>query len=296
MARLFIFGYGYCARHFLRGRDASIARVAATVTSRDRADALSTDRIELLPFSDAETDPRIPGRIAESDTLLVSVPPGEQGDPVLGAYRGAILRSRALARIVYLSTIGVYGDHGGDWVDESAGCISTNPRNVLRLEAENGWRTLGGESGKTVHVLRLAGIYGPGRNALEDLRNGTARRIVKKGQIFNRIHVEDIARAIGACFASPGPGAVWNVVDDEPSPPQDVVAYAATLLGIEPPAEIPFGTAELSPAARSFYADSRRCSNRAIKETLGVTLAFPTYREGLRALNDALAGGMPSPP
>ncbi|HEY5995687.1 MAG TPA: SDR family oxidoreductase, partial [Candidatus Deferrimicrobiaceae bacterium] len=282
--RLFLFGYGYCANHFLRAFGDSLDRATATVTSVDRADALSTDRLELLPFSSAGSDPRIPGRIAESDALLVSIPPGERGDPALRAFRDAILRSRPLSRIVYLSTIGVYGDHGGGWVDETTACIPTNPRNVLRLEAESDWRSLGSESGKAVHVLRLGGIYGPGRNALEDVRNGTARRIVKPGAVFNRIHVEDAARTIAACLAHPGPGGVWNVVDDEPSPPQDVVAYAASLAGVEPPPETPFETAELSPMARSFYADSRRCSNRALKRELGVTLAFPTYREGLRAL------------
>lgn len=291
MTRLFVFGFGYCARHYLEGPGATAGRVTGTVTSRDAASALSFGRVEILPFSPAGSDPRIPGRLAESDALLVSVPPGERGDPALNAFREALLRSPGLRRIVYLSTIGVYGDHGGRWIDESAGCHPSGPRTLARLEAENGWRALGEESGKAVHVLRLAGIYGPGRNALEDLRNGTARRIVKPGQIFNRIHVSDIARAIAACFAHPGPGGVWNVADDEPAPPQDVVAYAAGLLGIPPPPEIPFGSADLSPMARSFYADSKRCSNRALKEVLGVTLAYPTYREGLRALVDAPASG-----
>jgi nucleoside-diphosphate-sugar epimerase len=296
MARLFIFGYGYSARHFLRGAGAPQERVTGTVTSRDRADAFSGDRIELLRFSADESDPGIPGRLAESDVLLVSIPPGEHGDPALSAFREAILRSRTLSRIVYLSTIGVYGDHGGGWVDESTPCVPSGPRSVARLEAEQGWRELGAESGKVVHVLRLAGIYGPGRNALEELRTGTARRIVKPGQIFNRIHVSDIAGTIVTCFASSGPGGTWNVTDDEPAPPQDVVAYAAALLGIPPPPEVPFEAAELSPMARSFYADSKRCSNRALKETLGVRLAYPTYREGLRALHDALAGREPVSP
>jgi dTDP-4-dehydrorhamnose reductase len=296
MPRIFIFGYGYCARHFLRGADPPPERAAGTVTSRDRAAARSGERIELLPFSPSEADPRIPGRLAESDALLVSIPPGEHGDPALAAYREAILRAPGLSRIVYLSTIGVYGDHGGAWIDESTPCTPTHPRNAARIEAEKAWRALGEESGKAVHVLRLAGIYGPGRNALVELRNGTARRIVKPGQIFNRIHVADIARTIGACLASPGPGGTWNVADDEPAPPQDVVAYAATLLGVPPPPEIPFETAELSPMARAFYADSKRCSNRALKETLGVALAYPTYREGLRSLADAPADGEPGFP
>jgi len=296
MTRLFIFGYGYCARHYLSGPGARHARATGTVTSRDRANALSSDRIELLPFSPAEADTRIPGRLAESDALLVSIPPGEHGDPALAAFRDTIFRSPSLSHIVYLSTIGVYGDHGGGWVDEKTACTPSSPRNVVRLAAENGWRALGAESGKALHVLRLAGIYGPGRTALEELRNGTARRIVKPGQIFNRIHVADIARTIAACFASPGPGGIWNVTDDEPAPPQDVVAYAAMLLGIPPPPEISFDAAELSPMARSFYADSKRCSNRALKETLSVTLAYPTYREGLRALDDATAEGNPVSP
>lgn len=296
MRRLFIFGYGYCAQHYLGGGGTLPESVTGTVTSRDRANALSGGRIELLPFSPAESDLRIPGRLAESDALLVSIPPGEHGDPALAAFREAILGSHTLSRIVYLSTVGVYGDHGGAWIDEAATCRPSNPRNVARIAAENGWRALGAESGKVVHVLRLAGIYGPGRNALEELRNGTARRVVKPGQRFNRIHVADIARTIAACFAGPGPGGTWNVTDDEPAPPQDVVAYAAALLGIPPPPEIPFEAAELSPMARSFYADSKRCSNRALKETLGVTLAYPTYREGLIALKDAPGGREPVSP
>ncbi len=296
MTRLFIFGYGYCAHHYLNGAAHPPEGVTGTVTSRDRANALSGDRLELLPFSPSEADPRIPGRLAESDALLASIPPGEHGDPALAAFRDAISGSSTLTRIVYLSTIGVYGDHEGSWIDESTQCIPSNPRNVTRLEAENGWRALGAESGKAVYVLRLAGIYGPGRNALEELRNGTARRIVKPGQLFNRIHVADIARTIAACFASPGPGGTWNVTDDEPAPPQDVVSYAAALLGIPPPPEIPFESAELSPMARSFYADSKRCSNRDLKATLGVRLAYPTYREGLRAMCDASAAGKPFSP
>jgi nucleoside-diphosphate-sugar epimerase len=290
MSRLFLFGFGYCARHFLRAFEASGGGATATATSRDGAGAPAAGRVELLAFSPAGSDPRIPGRIAESAALLASIPPDERGDPAMRAFRDAILRSPTLERIVYLSSTGVYGDHGGAWIDETAACVPSDARSALRLEAENGWRSVGSESGKAVHVLRLGGIYGPGRNALEDLRNGTARRVVKPGLAFNRIHVEDIARAIAACLANRGPGGTWNVVDDEPAPPQDVVAYAAALAGVEPPPEIPFEAAGLSTAARAFYADSKRCANRALRRELGVTLAYPTYREGLRALNAGLAG------
>jgi nucleoside-diphosphate-sugar epimerase len=184
----------------------------------------------------------------------------------------------------------VYGDHGGAWIDETAPPNPTSARSRRRLAAEEAWLALGRRTGKPVQVFRLAGIYGPRRNPLAQLAAGTATRIVKPGQIFNRIHVDDIAAALAASLDRPRAGAVYNVADDEPAPPQDVVAYAASLAGVVPPAEIPFDEASLSPMARSFYAETKRVSNRLLKQELGLTLRYPTYREGLAALRAAGEG------
>jgi nucleoside-diphosphate-sugar epimerase len=185
---------------------------------------------------------------------------------------------------VYLSTVGVYGDHGGAWIDESASLKPTSERAKRRVAAEQAWTAFGEEHGVTVQLHRLAGIYGPGRNQIEDLRNGTARRIVKPGQVFNRIHVEDIAGAAMAGFLKPDIAGAFNICDNEPCPPQDVVAYGADLLGIPPPPETPFETAVLSEMARSFYSESKRCSNRRLRDVLGYAMRYPTYREGLKSL------------
>ena len=222
--------------------------------------------------------------MAQADALLVSVQPGKANDPVLASFGAAVARSQALRSIVYLSTIGVYGDHGGAWIDESAATEPVNPRQSARIEAEKAWLALGSETGKRVTVLRLAGIYGPGRNALDDLRQGEARRIDKPGQVFNRIHVEDIGRAIAAALDGPGSRRIFNVTDDEPAPAPDVVAYAARLMGLTPPPLIPFAEAEMSPMARTFYSANRRVSNAALRTELGVDLAHPTFRSGLDAL------------
>jgi nucleoside-diphosphate-sugar epimerase len=203
---------------------------------------------------------------------------------VLTHFESAITAAPDLQCIIYLSSIGVYGDANGTWIDEDAPTEPNSARNRARVIVEQEWITFGTRAGKKVTILRLAGIYGPGRNALVNLRGGKARRIVKSGQVFNRIHVEDIARAIEAAFAANAPGGIFNITDDEPAPPQDVIAYAAELLGVEPPTEIPFESADLAPMARSFYSSNKRVSNRRLKEQLRVRLCYPTYREGLRAL------------
>jgi nucleoside-diphosphate-sugar epimerase len=200
---------------------------------------------------------------------------------------------RRLSAIVYLSTIGVYGDHGGAWIDETSRASPRSERGRDRLAAETQWIALGASIDVPVHILRLAGIYGPGRNLLLKLRAGEARRIVKPGQTFNRAHVEDIAQAIGLTLVAGGRGEVWNVADDEPSPPQDVIAFAAGLLGLPPPPEEPFETADMTPMARSFYADNKRVSIAKLKKQLGFAPKYPSYREGLRALAEAGEGGAP---
>ena len=218
--------------------------------------------------------------------LLVSVPPGSSSDPVLARYGRRLAAIKRPQLILYLSTIGVYGDRGGEWVDEEALPTPLSERSKVRVQAEKAWATLAKDRAKPVHLLRLSGIYGPGRTPLVNLREGRAHRYVKPGQVFNRIHVDDIAATLAALIARPGQGGshAWNVTDDEPAPPQDVVTFAATMMGVEPPPAQDFATADLSPMARSFYGESKRCSNRKIKEVLGVELAYPTYREGIAAL------------
>jgi nucleoside-diphosphate-sugar epimerase len=280
---LFIFGLGYTSQHFLDGHGPEFEKITATVRDPQRAHALSHDALDVFALDGTTADPRIAAALAGADRLLVSVPPDAAGDPVLAHFREVLARSPALTHIVYLSTVGVYGDHAGAWIDETTQCNPANDRSQWRLAAEAQWTAFGRETGKSVHVLRLSGIYGPGQNALVNLKARTARRIVKPGQVFNRIHVADIGRAIDASFRTKGLG-VWNITDDEPAPPQDVVLYAANLLGVEPPPEIAFETANMSPMARSFYGECKRVRNGAMKERLGVALAYPSYREALDAL------------
>jgi nucleoside-diphosphate-sugar epimerase len=275
MSSLFCFGLGYTARALARAVEAKRWTVAGT--SRDGA-APGT-----IAF-DGEGD--LPAEALDGVThILVSVPPDGRGDPVLRRCRAELVaRARGLAWIGYLSTTGVYGDHGGGWVDEDTPRAPLSERARRRVEAEDHWLALYRDHGLPVHVFRLAGIYGPGRNQLAAVLNGSARRIVKPNQLFSRIHVDDIVGVLEASMAHLNPGRVYNVADDEPAPPQDVVAFAAGLLGRPAPPEVAFETAELSPMARSFYGESKRVSNRRIKQELGYRLVYPTYREGLTAL------------
>jgi dTDP-4-dehydrorhamnose reductase len=288
--RLFVFGLGYSSLALIRGRRHLFSGVAGTVRTQEKADALRLEGIDASVFADGTADPRIREEIGRAELLLASIPPGADGDPALTAFGPSIASAPHLSWIGYLSTVGVYGDRGGAWVDETSPCLPLGRRSRQRLDAEEAWLALGRLSGKPVHVFRLAGIYGPGRNALAQLAAGTARRIVKPGQVFNRIHVEDIAAVLAASMRQPRPGAIYNVSDSEPAPPQDVVTYAAALAGIEPPPAIAHDEASLSPMAASFYAESKRVSNRLLREELGVTLRYPSYREGLRALRKAGEG------
>lgn len=274
--RLFILGLGYSAGHFVRRFGDSFSHVAGTVRDPVKRDDLTG--IELHGFSGSRPADATVNRIRDADVLLVSIPPDSTGDPALAAL-GDVLAARR-RKIVYLSTIGVYGDHAGGWVDESTPPQPALDRARMRVAAEQAWtETAHGN----VAILRLAGIYGPGRNALTTLRSGAARRIIKPGQVFNRIHVDDITSSIMAAIHHNG-GGTWNVCDDEPAPPQDVITYAAQLMGVAPPDEEAFEAAEMSAMARSFYASSARVSNARLKRELGVTLAYPTYRHGLDAL------------
>jgi len=280
--KLFVFGLGYSSLRFLDLYGDSFERISGTVRRPEKREQLQQfgrhPRLQVHVFDGAAHDPEIASRAGEADALLVSVPPGQAGDPVLAAF-GKTLETGS-AHVIYLSTVGVYGDHRGAWVDEDTGAASNSERAKARLTAEAGWRTI---AGNRLSVLRLAGIYGPERNALARLRDGTARRIIKPGQVFNRIHVDDIARAIMAAVERRVSG-VFNICDDEPAPPQDVIAHAAQLLGVMPPPDEDYTTAEMSPMARSFYASSNRVRNTRAKRDLGLELAFPTYREGLERL------------
>lgn len=274
MPHLFCFGLGFTGQALARRLKAQGWTV--TGTSRAGGDGtLAFDGSASLPVSafDGVTH------------LMISAPPGAQGDPVLNRHAEDLEKRAAQFQWAgYLSTTGVYGDRHGDWVDETSPLEPTTERGHRRLAAETHWRSLG----LPLHIFRLAGIYGPGRNQLVSLLDGTAKRIVKPGQIFSRIHVEDIAGALEASIARPNPGQAYNVCDDEPCPPQEVVAYGAALLKRAAPPEIAFADADLSPMAKSFYAESKRVSNRRMKEELGYRLLYPTYREGLTALLSTL--------
>ena len=283
---LLVFGCGYSASHYVRHHGQAFSRMAATTRSLDGIGCC--EGVEHLAFDGLAARPDVLAALADADAVLVSIPPDAIGDPVLAHFATAIADAPKLSRIAYLSTVGVYGDHGGAWVDEATVPKPISPRSILRLRAESDWLALGAAHGKTVHVLRLGGIYGPGQNALENVRAGTARRIIKPGQVFNRIHVEDIARAIAASFAHTEGGAC-NVTDNEPAPPQDVVAFAAHVLGMPPPPELEFATTAMSAMARSFYGENKRVANQRLRNVLGVELAYPTYREGILALAQELA-------
>jgi nucleoside-diphosphate-sugar epimerase len=290
---LFAFGVGYSAAHFVRRYRDRFGKIAGTTTLPEKAAALRADGIEPFMFDGASAEPGIARALTGADAVLVSIPPDSGGDPTVRHFAAAIAAAPRLAWIGYLSTVGVYGDHGGGFVDDDTPPQPLGARSRRRLEAEEAWLDLGARSGKSVHVFRLAGIYGPGRNALAQLAAGTARRIVKPGQVFNRIHVDDIAGVLAASIARPRVGAVYNVADDEPAPPQDVVAYAAGLAGIAPPPAVAYAEARLTGMAASFWSECKRVSNRRIKDELGVALSYPSYREGLAALH-AAGEGRPS--
>ncbi len=288
MSTLICFGLGYSAEHFVGMFGDGFDRIIGTVRGAERATVLNVHpagRLKSLVFDGSFATPEVKTAIGAADVALVSIPPDENGDPVLAAFADALAHARQLRSIVYLSTVGVYGDHGGKWVDETTPPKPGSARSRARLDAEHAWQKLGARRGIAVAVLRLAGIYGPGQNALVHIARGTARRIVKPGQVFNRVHVGDIAQAIDAAFARTAAG-VFNVADDAPSPPGDPIVFAAHLLGRDPPPEIAFAeaTPSMSAMALSFWQDCRRVHNDKLKRELGVTLLYPTYREGLRAL------------
>lgn len=280
MSALFCFGLGYSAGFLARVLVGEGWRIAGT--SRDGA--AGADGFTIHRFHRGAKLADAAAVLAGTTHLLLSVPPDEAGDPVLAEHGADIAALQGMRWLGYLSTTGVYGDRGGGWVDETSALAPSGERGRRRAAAEAGWLDLHRGRGVPVHVFRLAGIYGPGRNALETVREGGAQRIDKPGQVFSRIHVADLVQVLRASMARPDPGAVYNVCDDDPAPPEAVIAYACRLLGVPPPPLVPFDRAVLSPMARSFYDDNKRVANRRIKQELGVRLRYPSYREGLAAL------------
>ena len=275
---LFSFGHGYSARALAARLLPQGWRIYGTTRDTAKARALRVEGVIPLLWGADDLSPAL----QEATHLLSSAGPSEAGDPVLARHRDQIATiAPHLTWAGYLSTTGVYGDHQGGWVDEDTPLTPSTKRGRLRVAAEAEWQAI---PGLPLHIYRLAGIYGPGRGPFEKVRQGTARRIIKPGQVFSRIHVDDIAQVLEASITAPRPGTAYNLCDDDPAPPQDVIAHAAELLGLAVPEAIPFDDAEMSPMARSFYAESKRVSNRRIKEDLGVRLIHPDYRSGLRAL------------
>jgi len=293
MLNLLCFGFGYTAEQYVTSHGARFAQIIGTVRTGERADELTrrhAPRLIVLQFEDGTASKQLSTAVSEASFVLVAIPPSASGDPVLNACRTMLAQAQNLESIVYLSTIGVYGDHHGAWVNEDSACHPMTPRNRQRLEAELAWQAFSSDLGIPLAILRLSGIYGPQRNALVRLKQGITRNVIKHGQVFNRIHVFDIARAIDAAFLHHASG-VFNVTDDEPSAAGGPIAFAAKLLGVTPPPEVPFEQAQetMSAMALTFYAESKRARNDRLKSVLGVELQYPTYREGLTALHKTLA-------
>lgn len=276
MHTLVSLGHGYSAQALAQRLIPQSWRVIGTTRSPEKAAEIRATGAEAVIWPGTD----LASLLAGATHVLTSVAPTDAGDPVLRE-AGEILKSAPhLAWVGYLSTTGVYGDQDGGWVDETTPPAPSTARGRARLAAEKAWQNMD----LPVHIFRLAGIYGPGRGPFEKVRNGTARRIIKPGQVFSRIHVDDIAQVLEASINRPDPGQVYNVCDDDPAPPQDVLAHAAALLGMAPPPEVAFENADLSPMARSFYADSKRVRNDRIRQDLGVDLIHPDYRSGLAAI------------
>lgn len=287
--RLFCFGLGSSALALTALLKAEGWRIAGTCRSAEKAALLAARGIETYRFDGESPMADVAAALAGTTHLLISAPPGPPdsqgvGDPVLRQHAADIAALSSLHWLGYLSTTGVYGDRQGAWVDESAPLEPSGERGMRRVAAEAGWLELWRRHGLPVHLFRLAGIYGPDSNALATVRAGKAQRIDKPGQVFSRIHVADIAQVLRASMAKPNPGAAYNVCDDNPAAPEEVIRYACELLGVTPPPLVPFETAQLSPMARSFYDDNKRVRNDRIKTELGVVLTYPDYKAGLQAI------------
>ena len=277
-------GHGYSAQALARQLIPLGWDVTGTSRDAENLPAITAQGATALNWPGDDITPAL----ANASHLLISVAPNIKGDPVLNTLRPEIIkRAPHLKWVGYLSTIGVYGNHDGAWVDEDTPLTPATKRGQLRVAAEAEWQALAAECDLPLHIFRLAGIYGPERGPFAKVRKGTARRIIKKNQLFSRIHVDDIASVLMASIAQPNPGRIYNVCDDNPAPPQDVIAYAADLLGLPIPEAVDYDTADMTEMARSFYAESKSVRNMRIKTELGVELRYPTYQDGLKALLEA---------
>ncbi len=276
--RLLCFGYGFSARALAARLVPEGWQIAGTTRSAEKLDGIAATGVEPLLWPGGDLRPLL----EEFPNVLISVGPRPEGDPVLAEMREELAVAAPKMRwLGYLSTTGVYGDHQGGWVDEQTPLAPSTKRGLQRVNAEAAWRAV---PDLPLHIFRLAGIYGPGRGPFAKVRNGTARRIIKDGQIFSRIHVDDIAQALELSLAAPASGEIYNLCDDDPAPPQDVIGHAAELLGLPVPPEIPFEVAQMTPMARSFYAESKRVRNDHVKKALGWQPTYPDYRSGLAAM------------
>ena len=278
---LLSFGHGYSARALSRHLLPQGWHIIGTTRSAEKAQGLRAAGVSSLLWPGADVTEALAG----ATHLLISAAPDDNGDPVLATLRDQIAAAAPHIQWVgYLSTTGVYGDHQGGWVDETTPLAPSTKRGTLRMQAEAEWQKLAAETALPLLIFRLAGIYGPGRGPFAKVRAGTARRIIKPGQVFSRIHVDDIAQVLAASITRPNPGAIYNVCDNDPAPPEDVIAHAADLLGLPIPPAVDFANAEMTPMARSFYAESKKVRNDRIRDELGVQLLYPDYRSGLAAL------------
>ncbi len=281
----FFFGLGFSSTAAAMRMLASgqYADIGGTVRSPEKAQLLRAKGLSAHVFDGTAPGATLGPNLRKASHVIFSIAPGSEGDPALLHHRADLDAAEGLQWLCYYSTVGVYGDFGGAWIDETAPLVPRNDRSDRRVLAEQVWRDYAAQRGVPLTILRLAGIYGPGRSTFDKLRDGTSRRVVKAGQVFNRIHVEDIGR-VTALAAAVRLDGTFNLGDDEPAPPQEVIAHAAAMLGVEPPPEIPFETAPMTPMQRSFYTDNKRVSNAAIKQALGIELLYPTYRDGLAAI------------
>lgn len=281
---LFCFGYGYSCDYLGYAlQESGDWQIAGTTRDPEKRALMKAQGIKsfLFDYEKPLSDPRL--FLNGVTHLLISTPPDDDGDPVFQMHADDIAGIETLKWVGYLSSTAVYGDQGGGWVDESCEVQPSSKRGSRRARAEEQWLSLYASRGLPVHIFRLAGIYGPGRSALDSVRAGVARRIDKPGHAFSRIHVEDIVQALIASMENPAPGEIYNLADDNAAPSHEVIKYACDLLGLTPPPLIPFDEADMAPIARSFYKDNKRIRNDKIKQALGITLRYPDYRRGLEA-------------
>lgn len=281
----FFFGLGFsslAALTALRIGQQTVS-ISGTVRSQNKADRLTREGIRAHVFDGTRPGNTLREDLRAASHLILSIAPGSEGDPALQHHRADLDAAEGLQWLCYYSTVGVYGDFGGEWIDETAPLVPRNERSDRRVLAEQAWRDYARKRNLPLAILRLAGIYGPGRSTFDKLRDGSAKRVIKPGQVFNRIHVEDIGRVTALAAAARLDGT-FNLADDEPAPPQDLVSHAAAMMKVEPPPAIPFDEAYMNPMQRSFYADNKRVSNRLIKQSLGIELLYPDYRAGLASI------------